>query len=154
MSVPDNDQLMRENVATFPVPEFPDPAFTRPKPLSECRVAIVTSAALHVEQEDGFEPGLDPKFTVIEDGERKLRLGHMSPNFDRGGFAADLNVVYPIDRLHELADRGVIGSVAARHYAFAGNQDEQVSRIRLDTGPACAKQLLDDAVDVVLLTPV
>ena len=156
MSAPDNDQLMRQNVAKFPVPEFPEPAFTRPKPLAECRVAIVTSAALHVDIEDAFQAGAepDPKFTVLDDGERALRLGHMSPNFDRGGFAADLNVVYPIDRLHELADRGVIGSVAAHHYAFAGNQDEQVSRIRLDTGPACAKRLLEDGVDVVLLTPV
>jgi len=152
--MPDNDALMRENVAKMPVPEFETTAFTKPKPLSESRVAIVTSAALHVAQEDGFEPGLDPKFTVLDDAERALRLGHFSPNFDRGGFAADINVVYPVDRLHELADRGVIGSVAAHHYAFAGNQDEQVSQIRLDTGPECAKQMLADGVDVVLLTPV
>ncbi|MAE93190.1 MAG: selenoprotein B glycine/betaine/sarcosine/D-proline reductase [Deltaproteobacteria bacterium] len=154
MPVPDNDRLMRDNVAKMPVPEFEKPAFTKPPPLAECRVAIVTSAALHVATEDGFEPGLDPKFTVLDDGERALRLGHVSPNFDRGGFAADLNVVYPVDRLHELAARGVIGSVAPHHYAFAGNQDEQVSTVRLDTGPACAKRMRDEGVDVVLLTPV
>jgi len=79
-------------------------------------------------------------------------LGHHSANFDRGGFAADINVVYPIDRLHELADNGVIGSVAENHYAFAGNQSDTVSEIRLDSGPRCANEMLNEDVDVVLLT--
>ena len=38
--------------------------------------------------------------------------------------------------------------------AFAGNQPETVSEVRLDTGPACAEELLADAVDLVVLTPV
>ncbi|MFP8878386.1 MAG: glycine/sarcosine/betaine reductase selenoprotein B family protein [Myxococcota bacterium] len=152
--MPDNDQVMRAHASKTPVPEFADPAFTSPPALSEARVAIVTSAALHVAAADGFSPNADPKFSVLDDGERALRLGHFSPNFDRGGFAADLNVVYPVDRLHELAERGTIASVAARHYAFAGNQNETVSGIRLDTGPEVAKRLLADGVDIVLLTPV
>ena len=152
--MPDNDRMMREHASKTPVPEFEDPAFAKPPKLSAARVAIVTSAALHVAADDGFSPNSDPKFSVLADGERELRLGHFSPNFDRGGFAADLNVVYPVDRLRELADRGVIGSVAAHHYAFAGNQDETVSGIRLDTGPQVARLLLEDGVNVVLLTPV
>ena len=152
--MPDQDQTMRAHAGQTPMPEFDNPAFTKPPTLSEARVAIVTSAALHVEWDDAFVVNPDPKFTVLDDGERALRLGHFSPNFDRGGFAADINVVYPVDRLHELADRGTIGSVAARHYAFAGNQDDMVSAIRLDTGPEVAKRLREDGVDVVLLTPV
>ncbi len=152
--MPDNDQMMRAHAATTPMPEFPNPAFSKPPTLADARVAIVTSAALHLSADDGFSPMDDPKFSVLDDGERAFRLGHFSPNFDRGGFAADLNVVYPVDRLHELADRGSIGSVAARHYAFAGNQSETVSGIRLDTGPEVAKRLLADSVNVVLLTPV
>ena len=57
-------------------------------------------------------------------------------------------------RLSELAARGAIGSVADFHYAFAGNQPDTVSELRLDTGPGCARKLLEDGVDVVLLTPV
>ena len=152
--MPDNDKMMRAHASQTPMPEFPNPSFTKPPALSSARVAIVTSAALHVDADDGFTPNADPKYTILEDGERALRLGHFSPNFDRGGFAADLNVVYPVDRLHELADNGTIGSVAARHYAFAGNQPDTVSGIRLDTGPEVAKRLLDDKVDIVLLTPV
>ena len=149
----DTDKAMRQAVARMPVPEFETTAFSLPPPLSEASVAIVTSAALYVEGEPAFAAS-DPQLKALDDGVRNLRLGHFSPNFDRGAYASDLNVVYPVDRLHELADRGVIGRVAPRHYSCAGNQDESVSRLRLDTGPQAAKQLLADGVHVVLLAPV
>lgn len=148
------DAAMRQFSATAPVPEFDDPAFEPlGKPLSEARVAIVTSAALHRSDDDPFAPG-DTTYRSLDRHDRDLILGHWSPNFDRTGFQLDLNVVYPIDRLEELEAEGVIGSVAPRHYAFAGNQPDTVSELRLDTGPACAADMIADDVDVVLLTPV
>ena len=148
-----SDQDIKSMVAQLPCPEFENPAFNTPKPLSECRVAVVTSAALHHPEDDAFE-AQDTSFRVIDAARRDVQLGHWSPNFDRSGFAADINVVWPIDRLQELAEQGVIGSVAPRHLAFAGNQDETMTSIRLDSGPQAAKLLQDDEVDVVVLTPV
>jgi D-proline reductase (dithiol) PrdB len=140
--------------ATLPVPEFETTAFVPlDKPLSQAKVAIVTSAALHRPDQDRYTPG-DTTFRAFDRPDRDLVLGHWSPNFDRTGFQIDLNVVYPIDRLEELAADGVIGEVAQTHYAFAGNQPDTVSEIRLDTGPACAQELLAAGVDVVVLTPV
>lgn len=148
------DAAMRAFGAKQPVPTFDDPAFTPlNKPLAEARVAIVTSAALHRPDQDRFSAG-DTGFRALDRADRNLVMGHWSPNFDHSGFQIDLNVVYPIDRLEELASDGVIGDVAPRHYAFAGNQPDTVSELRLDTGPACAQQLIADAVDVVVLTPV
>ena len=148
------DAAMRAYGAQQPVPTFDDPAFTVPdKPVSEARVAIVTSAALHRSDQDRFVAA-DTSFRALDRSDRRLVMGHWSPNFDHSGFQTDINVVYPIDRLEELAEQGVIGEVAPRHFAFAGNQPETVSEVRLDTGPACAAELLADEVDVVLLTPV
>ena len=96
----------------------------------------------------------DTGYRFIDRTRRDVVLGHWSPNFDHTGIALDLNVVYPIDRLEELASRGVIGAVAPRHVSFAGNQPDDVATIRLDSGPAAAAALRDDGVDVVLLTPV
>ncbi len=149
----DNDQVMRDFVATLPVPEFED-CYTPAPPLAEARVAIVTSAALSRPGGVGTWVMDDFHFETIPSDARDLELGHLSPNFDRSGFHADPNVVYPADRLEELAARGTIGSVASHHYAFAGNQPEGLSELRLDTGPACAEALKADGVDVVLLTPV
>lgn len=148
------DVAMRDLGKGLPVPEFDSTPFTVPtKPLAESTVAIVTSAALHRHGEEGFSIG-DTGFKSIDRADRDLVLGHWSPNFDRSGFQLDLNVVYPIDRLEELAADGVIGHVAETHFAFAGNQPDTVSEIRLDTGPACAEKLLAAGVDVVVLTPV
>jgi D-proline reductase (dithiol) PrdB len=45
-------------------------------------------------------------------------MSHVSVNFDRTGFQQDLKVIFPLDRLRELAVEGSIGSVAAFHYSF------------------------------------
>lgn len=148
------DAAMRAYGAKQVVPTFDDPAFTPlEKPLSQARVAIVTSAALHRPDQERYAPG-DTKYRAFDRSDRDLIMGHWSPNFDHTGFQLDLNVVYPVDRLEELAADGVIGDVAPRHYAFAGNQPDTVSELRLDTGPACAQEMLSDGVDVVVLTPV
>jgi D-proline reductase (dithiol) PrdB len=148
-----SDTPMRDYAAGMPMPDLGPTPWTTPKPLGESRVAIVTTAALHVVGDDAFTND-DTSFRVIPRARRDLALGHWSPNFDRAGFAADLDVVYPIDRLEELAADGVIGSVAPRHLAFAGNQEDTLTAIRLDSGPRAAALLHEDAVDVVLLTPV
>ncbi len=147
------DDLMRRFGDGLPVPTFDDPAWVTPKPLAESTVAIVTSAALHRAGDDGFQTG-DTEYRLLPADARDLVLGHWSPNFDRTGLAIDLNVVYPIDRLEELAASGVIGAVAPRHASFAGNQPDDVATIRLDSGPRAAAELRSDGVDVVLLTPV
>ena len=148
-----SDQDIKNMVSSLPCPEFENPAFNTPKPLDQCRVAVVTSAALHHPEDDAFE-AQDVSFRTLDANRRDVLLGHWSPNFDRSGFADDINVVWPIDRLCELAEQGVIGSVAAQHLAFAGNQDETMTSIRLDSGPQAAQLLKDDEVDIVILTPV
>ncbi len=147
------DHDMRAYAGNLPMPVFDSVAFVVPPPLAECSVAIVTTAALHSSHDDGYT-NTDTSYRVINRTDRDLVLGHWSPNFDRAGFAADLDVVFPINRLEELAARRIIGSVAPRHLAFAGNQEDTVSSLRLDAGPRAARELLADGVDVVLLTPV
>ena len=154
MSVFGKDEAaIKKFAASVPVPEFDETSFNKPKSLNQSKVAIVTTAALHREGGDGFELGdSDFHYEALPRDARDLTLGHHSVNFDRGGFAADINVVFPIDRLEELAGKSIIDDVAENHYAFAGNQSETVSEIRLDSGPLCAKEMLKEGVDVVLLT--
>ena len=146
------DALIKKGAskATCPTPE--NPTFVIPKPLSETKVALVTSASLHHEDDDDFAPS-DTGYRVLERDRRDIVVGHWSPNFDASGVSADLNVVFPIDRLEELENQGVIGSVSDVHIAVAGNQFD-LSGIRLDGGPAAASLLNKHEVDVVLLTPV
>jgi D-proline reductase (dithiol) PrdB len=147
------DQMMRAHSATLPAPEFANPAWVTPPALADATVAIETSAALFQSGDEGFTAG-DTSYRLIDRERRDLVMGHWSPNFDHAAVAMDLNVVYPIDRLEELALQGVIGAVAPRHVSFAGNQPDDVATIRLDSGPAAAAALRADGVDVAIFTPV
>jgi D-proline reductase (dithiol) PrdB len=82
---------------------------------------------------------------------RDLVMTHISTNFDRTGFQQDWNVVFPLDRLKELAAKGIIGSVAAYHYSFMGatNPAEMEPAARNLAG-----LLKGDKVDAALLVPV
>jgi D-proline reductase (dithiol) PrdB len=116
-------------------------------------VAIVTTAGLRLPEQDGFG-SLDQSFRVLPADRTDLVLSHFSPNWDRTGLVADLELVLPVARLRELEGRRVIGKVSDVNIAFMGAQDETMGTIRVDTGPAAAKMLRDAGVDVVLLTPV
>jgi len=146
------DKDVKALSADIEIPSFSSTAFTTPPPLADATVAIVTTASLHHPDDDDFSP-TDTGFRVLQADRRDYMMGHWSPNFDTTGFALDINTVFPIDRLDELAEQGVIGAVATEHLSYAGNQFD-VSAIRMDSGPAGAQRLKDHGVDVVLLTPV
>jgi len=147
------DEKMREAVAKMAVPEYATTPFSVPPPLERARVAIVTTAGLVSRaRPEAWRVG-DAGFRVFERSDRELLVAHASGNFDRAGISADLNVAYPIDRLEELAAEGRIGSVAPRHLSFMGALPE-LSTLQIDTGPAAAKRLREDGVEVALLTPV
>ena len=149
-----SDEQLRTTLGGLKSFAFDDVPWTTPKPLHESRVAIVTTAGLRVESNADWNAG-DQGFTQIPHDAENLTLAHYSPNFDRVGWVLDKNVVFPIDRLNELAEDGIIGSVAETHISFMGAQpDHTLETIRLDSGPAAAKLLADDEVDLVLLTPV
>ncbi|MEM7322167.1 MAG: glycine/sarcosine/betaine reductase selenoprotein B family protein [Actinomycetota bacterium] len=149
------DEAIRKRVGDLPTPDFDDTPVTRAPSLQDAKVAIVTTAGLKPAGEVTLWQPTDGSFTVLPAAARDVQLAHFSPNFDRTGFAADINVVYPVDRLEEMAAAGEIGSVADRHISFMGAQfDATFSTILLDSGPAAAKVLLDQDVDVVLLTPI
>ena len=123
-------------------------------PLARRRVAIITTSGLHRRGDRPFAPGAQATDYRIIPGTveaDELAMSHLSINFDRTGFQQDLNVVFPIDRLNELAREGIIGSVADYHYAFMGaapiRQLEPKAR-------SLAGLLKKDRVDAVLLTPV
>lgn len=146
------DRDMKALTDDIETPVFETTAFTTPPPLAEATVAIVTSASLHHPEQDDFAP-VDTGYRVLDGHRRDYVTGHWSPNFDAVGFAYDINTVFPIDRLDELAERGTIGRVSDQHLAYAGNQFD-LAGVRMDSGPAGGRWLKEQGVDVVLLTPV
>ncbi|HTT78129.1 MAG TPA: glycine/sarcosine/betaine reductase selenoprotein B family protein, partial [Stellaceae bacterium] len=102
--------------------------------------------------EDPFR-GRDPHYHALPatTAAADLLCSHISINFDRTGFQEDWNVVFPLDRLRELAAEGTIGSIADTHYSFMGATDP----VQMEPyARELAGRLKQDSVDSVLLAPV
>lgn len=125
------------------------------RPLAEARVALVTSCGVHLRADPPFETRAthaDASFRALPGDVRAADVAITHGHYDEADARADLNVVFPIDRLRELAAAGAIGSVAAWHYGFMGSIPRPARLVR-ETAPEVARRLKADAVDVVLLTP-
>lgn len=129
-------------------------AWITPPRLSDCRVAIVTTAGIHRHGDVPFTEGpAQADYRVIPGNTpaADITMSHNSINYDRTGFQQDINVVFPIDRLRELAAEKVIGGVADYHYSFMGALPAKALEPR---GRALAGLLKKDKLDAVILTPV
>lgn len=143
---------MAQRLRELECPAYPSAPFVSGGKLSGRRVAIISSAAIHRRGEPAMMLGANefrelPASLPASD----IVMTHVSVNYDRTGFQRDINTVYPIDRLRELAEQRVIGSLADTHYAVTGANDPR-------QWDALADQLVDrlrqDRVDAVLLSPV
>lgn len=133
-------------------PDFGGTPFAAGPPLAQRRVAIVTTAGLHLRGDRPFDSGAADYRVIPGDAPAAdLVMSHVSVNFDRTGFQEDINVVFPLDRLRELADEGVIGSVAGIHYSFMGATQMRALEAK---AREMAGLLRQDRVDAVLLSPV
>ena len=141
-----------KRLAELECPDFATRPWVTGPPLSQRRVAIVSSAGLVVRGESPFR-GRDADYRVIPAATKadELLISHISINFDRTGFHEDWSVVFPLDRLRELAAEGMIGGVASTHYSFMGATDpvemEPYAR-------ELAGRLKQDGVDAAILPPV
>jgi D-proline reductase (dithiol) PrdB len=136
----------------------PVPFAQLPKPLSECRVALVSSAGFHTHEQPPFDEakrGGDPSFRILAADQRldELANHHRSESFDHAPMLQDPNLALPLDRLQELARDGRIGSVAPRVLSFMGSLTA-TRRFERDNAPEAAGWLEEDAVDAALLVPV
>jgi D-proline reductase (dithiol) PrdB len=143
---------MARRLAEVDCPDFATTPWVEGRPLAGRRVAVVSTAGLVVRGEGPFR-GRDADYRVIPSATTsdRLLMSHISINYDRTGFQEDWNVVFPLDRLRELAAAGEIGSVAETHYSFMGATDPVLMQ---GHAREVAGHLQKDQVDAVLLSPV
>ena len=119
--------------------------------LNERRIALVSTAGLMHRTDKPFALGATDYRILDTESDDDILMSHVSTNFDRSGFVQDLNVVLPIDRLKEKAERGEIGSVARYHYSFMGATSAKAMKPAADQ---LARNLRNDEVDGLILVPV
>ena len=129
------------------------PPFVRPeKPLEECRLALVTTGGVHLPEHPRFDiddPLGDCSYREIPAVAAQLTWTHAYYRPDEG---ADLDAVFPLWTIRELAAEGVVGELNRRQFAFMGAIHDPGPLID-ETAPEVAAKLADNGVDAALLTP-
>jgi len=128
------------------------------KPLKDCRLAMISSAAIVTADQDPFDNFIRLGDTGIREiscdvDVATLRETHRSKAFDHKGIRLDPNLAFPADRLRELSAAGVIGSLNHRYLSIMGSVTAP-GRLIKRTIPQVAPKLVDDQVDIAILIPV
>ena len=142
---------MAEFLTEFSIPDIPGSPWTEPVPPSRRRVALVSSAGLRLRGDQAFSEGSADYRSIPVEGAADVVQDHVSTSHDRTGFQEDINVVFPLQRLLEVADDGAIGSVAKTHYSFMGATDPLAME---SAARRLAGVMKAEAVNTVILAPV
>jgi len=153
-------QTMRAWQASEPAPAD-IPWTSLGKPLSEARVALISSAGLARLDDTPFDQEGerrnpwwgDPSHRVLAREATGDQIGVYHLHIDPRPAAEDLDCLFPLRRLDHLVETGFVGSSAPNHYSIMGyvlQTDELVG----ETAPLIAEALVRDQVDLALLVPV
>ena len=124
-------------------------------PLSELRVALVTTAGVHLADQEPFHTETvagDPTVRVLPDDLDPSELRFSHTHYDTRAAEEDHNVVLPIDRLHELAERGRIGGSTRYHIGMMGFNPDP-TRIATEAAPRVVELLTEAEAGAVVFVP-
>ena len=127
------------------------PWATLSKPLSECKVALVTTGGVYMEGQKPYTERGEATYRQIPGDARTEDFRIWHPGYDYGPATQDINCIFPIDRFRELEREGIIGSLADTHYSFMGLIPEPTEELIPETAPEAARLLKKDGVDAVFL---
>jgi D-proline reductase (dithiol) PrdB len=146
------DRTLSRLAAAATFPDADDTPWTPArKPVSQMRIALMTSGGLYVEGQEPFVLTNDPTYREIprETMQKDIRVAHRG--YDVNGPLQDMNVLLPLRRFEELEQEGIVGSLAQTSYAFNGSVPDTSF---LQAWPhQVVETLRQEQVDAVLLTP-
>ncbi len=127
------------------------------RPLSRCRVALITTGGLHLSEQQPFDMSDRDGDASFRELPGEVALGRLKIThnyYDHRDADRDPNIIFPLDHLRDLVRRQVIGEMAPRHFGFMGHiEGEHLRTLTKRTAPAVAELLRQDRVDAVVLTP-
>lgn len=126
-----------------------------PKPLSECRVAFISTSGTQPKGSMPFDtvhPVGDYSFRRVPSSTRAEDLEIHQLKYPTMGANRDINVIFPIDRLRELAEEGIVGGLTENFYTFIGyNMDPE--RLERSLAEDIAAAVVEEGADIALAAP-
>ena len=123
------------------------------KPLDQACIALISSAGIFRADQEPFNPWAvnDLSFRQIPTDTplEQLKLHHNY--FDHRDAVKDVNCVFPIRRLDELAESGFIGSFAPTAITLGMGRLYKRTALQQESVPGIVKALQEQDTDAVLL---
>lgn len=128
------------------------------KPLAQCRIAIVTTAApvsSGTPRQSGKQSyDASIKFYKVtsppSDVDPDLRINHVAIDWDHTT-AADQGTYFPLRALRRVAANGLVGSLAPRFHCIPTHRSQRTTSS--EYVPELVRRCIDDNVDGALLVP-
>ena len=137
------------------------------KPLAMSRVTLITTAGFTLVPDGGFSEeelgelrkgasnmgSYDLEVWTVPSEIPEERILYVVANHDRSqSDMADPNSYFPVSRLREFRDEGVLGELAPEFYRLKENYSQRKT-IQVDA-PEVLRRCREEGVDAALLTPV
>lgn len=125
------------------------------KPLSHCTVSLLTSGGVSQCSMPAFNPAArnDHRLDAIDREVDATDFQIHDSYYNHSDADSDINCIFPLERLRELATAGVIGRVSQRLWSGFMGRIYNRSKVLEESGPAFAAALAEDAVDVLVAAP-
>jgi D-proline reductase (dithiol) PrdB len=131
------------------------------KPLSECRVALVTTAGISLLSDVPFDMERERRDPLWADQsfrrlpnwvtEKEVEVNHV--HIETSYASQDINVALPVQRFQELVELGEVGELAPTCYSVMGYNTDPTELVCRST-PQIAESMRAEQVDVAFLVPV
>jgi D-proline reductase (dithiol) PrdB len=119
--------------------------------LQQSVFALVTTAGVHLRNQEPYNVDGDNNWRLLSGDIETSQLMVTHGHYDHADADQDINCVFPIDRLRELAAEGIIGGVSDKHLGFMG-YSQNLRDIYERVAPEMAKIIMRSKADAVLLT--
>jgi D-proline reductase (dithiol) PrdB len=131
------------------------PLYRPDKPLSDCNVTLLTSGGISQCAMPSFNPDArnDHRVDEIDKGVDSGDFQIHDSYYNHRDAGDDINCVFPIDRLREMAASGEIGAVAARFWSGFMGRIYNRTKVIEESAPAFAEELKKDRVDILVTGP-
>jgi hypothetical protein len=118
--------------------------------LSEASVCLVSTAGVREKKDKPFEVEGDSTYRVISGQATGADLAFDDAHYDHACADQDINCIFPLDRLRELAAEGKIGGLTEKHFSLGFSM--ALRELRETTIPKLAREVDRTRPDLVLLT--
>lgn len=121
------------------------------KPISECKVALMSSGGIMYRDQPRFHRE-DASYRRIPKNARRDELNIWHFGYITTDAKADPNCVFPLERLREFEQEGVIGELSDPAFSFMGGV-YSARKVRDELAPQIADELKRAHADAFYLVP-